>query len=108
MNIFFKLPSRRLYICTFCDKNVRNQIDYFLTNRRYRNILKSVKIYPDADINSDHNFLLAKLNIKLKKIHKHLTFKGITMGIIQQETIKDRVRTSLSEKLKNIKEKYKQ
>lgn len=67
----YDLPARRLYTWTSPahteDIIVRNQIDFILINRRFRNGIKSVKTYPSADAGSDHNLLLAKVKIKLRK-----------------------------------------
>ena len=50
----------------------RNQIDYILIRNRFRNSIKRCKTYPGADINSDHNPVVANVGIKLKscKIEK--------------------------------------
>lgn len=59
-NTFFQLPPRRIYTWSSPadreDAIVRNQIDYILINSRYRNAFSSVKTYPGADIQSDHNY----------------------------------------------------
>lgn len=39
---------------------IRNQINYILINRTYRNSVKLVKTYPGADVNTDHILLVAK------------------------------------------------
>lgn len=71
-NTMFQLPPRRLYTwkspADKTDHIVRNQIDYVLISRRHRNTVKSLKTYPGTDIGSDHNPLVAKLCIKLKKL----------------------------------------
>lgn len=41
-------------------------MDYRLINQRYKNILKSVKTYLDAEISSDYNPIIAKIVIRLK------------------------------------------
>jgi len=52
-NPFFELPSRRLYTWKSAMEApahiVRNQIDFILINRRFRNALTSV-VNPGADI----------------------------------------------------------
>ncbi|XP_023234361.1 craniofacial development protein 2-like [Centruroides sculpturatus] len=70
-NTWFKLPKRRLYtwISPTEDNNgtpIRNQIDYILINKRFKNIIKRVTTYPGADIGSDHVPLIADLKLKLK------------------------------------------
>ncbi|CAH0730549.1 unnamed protein product, partial [Brenthis ino] len=63
---------RRLYTWTSPlhspKKIVRNQIDYILINKRYRNSLTSVKTYPGADIGSDHNPVVASLRCSMKTL----------------------------------------
>nr|ADF18552.1 endonuclease-reverse transcriptase [Bombyx mori] len=71
-NTFFKLPPRRLYTWTSpmhtVDRVVRNQIDYVMINRRYRNCIKKAQTYPGADIGSDHNPVVVDVACKLKKL----------------------------------------
>lgn len=73
-NTWFKLPKRRLYTWKSPGDTkinvIRNQIDYILIDKRYRNGIKGVKTYPGADIGSDHNPVIGTVSIKLKKI-KH-------------------------------------
>ena len=41
-----------------------------MINERYRNGVKNAKTYPGADIGSDHNPVVMKLQIKLKAVKK--------------------------------------
>ena len=68
MNTWFQHHNRRLYTWESPDGKTRNQIDSILTKQRYRNTIRNVKTYPGADIGSDHNPVVAKVNIKLKQI----------------------------------------
>ncbi|XP_030747690.1 craniofacial development protein 2-like [Sitophilus oryzae] len=87
-NTWYKLPYRRLYTWTLPQHTqenvVRNQIDYILINRRFRNCIKPTKTYPGADVHSDHNLLCSKLNIRLKK-----NSKPIKRSRMQQEILKE-------------------
>lgn len=71
MNTFFKLPKRRLYTwrspADAEHRVVGNQIDFLTIQQRFRNSVKWVKTFPGADISSDHNVLIAKLQIRLKR-----------------------------------------
>ena len=69
-NTWFKQPERRLWTWKSPDNNTKNQIDYILVRKRFRNSLISCKTYPGADCNSDHNPVVAKIRLKLKKITK--------------------------------------
>lgn len=71
-NTRYRLPPRKLYTSKSprdaYGKIIRNQIDYTLVNRRYRNSCSSVKTYPGADLQSDHNPLVATFKVRMKKI----------------------------------------
>ena len=43
-------------------------MDYILVKHRFRNSVKDVQTLPGADIDSDHNLLVAKVCTRLKKI----------------------------------------
>ena len=66
-NTIFQHPKRLLYTWKSPGDISRNQIDYILIRKRFRNSVKQCKTYPGADINSDHNPLIAKISIKLKR-----------------------------------------
>jgi len=48
----------------------RYQTDYILTKCRCWNSVCNAKVYPGADIDSDHNPVIVKLRLKLKKVLK--------------------------------------
>ena len=62
-NTFFKQHPRKLHIWKSPDGETRNQIDYILINKRFRNCVKQVKTYPGCDITSDHNPVIVKMKI---------------------------------------------
>ena len=47
-----------------------NQIDYILCSQRWRSSIQSAKTRPGADYGSDHELLIAKFRLKLKKVGK--------------------------------------
>lgn len=67
--IFYQLPPCRLYPWKAPSDGksgkIKNQIDYIMIRRRFRNTIKSVKTYPGADIASDHNPVVAAIHVKL-------------------------------------------
>ena len=69
-NTLFQQHKRRLYTWTSPDGQYRNQIDYTLCNQRWRNSIKSAKTRLGADCGSDHELLIAKFRLKLKKVGK--------------------------------------
>ena len=49
--------------------SIPNQIDYILCSQRWRSSIQSAKT-PGADYGSDHELLIAKFRLKLKKVGK--------------------------------------
>ena len=69
-NTLFQQHKRRLYTWTSPDGQHRNQTDYILGSQRWRNSIQSTKTRPGADCGSDHELLIAKFRLKLKKVGK--------------------------------------
>ncbi|XP_055407795.1 craniofacial development protein 2-like [Bubalus kerabau] len=69
-NTLFQQHKRRLYTWTSPDGQHRNQIDYILCSQRWRSSIQSAKTRPGADYGSDHELLIAKFRLKLKKVGK--------------------------------------
>ena len=55
-----------------------NQIDYIICSQRWRRSPQSAKTRPGADCGSDHELLIAKFRLKLKKVGKPLDHSGMT------------------------------
>ena len=68
-NTLFQQHKRRLYTGTWPDGQYWNQIDYILC-WRWRSSMQSAKTRPGADCDSDHELLIAKFRLKLKKAGK--------------------------------------
>ena len=66
-NTLFQQHKRTLYTWTSPDGQQRNQIDYILCSQRWRSSIQSAKTRPGADCSSDHELLIAKFRLKLKK-----------------------------------------
>ena len=66
------LPTteRQLYTWTLPDGQYWNQIDNILCSQRWRSSVQSAKTRPEADCGSDHELLVAKFRLKLKKVGK--------------------------------------
>ena len=69
-NTLFQQHKRRLYTGTSPDGRHRNQIDYILCSQRWRSSIWSAKTRLVADCGSDHELLIAKFRVKLKKVGK--------------------------------------
>ena len=69
-NTLFQQHKRRLYTWTSPDGQHRNQIDHLLCSQRWRSSIQSAKKRLGADCGSDHELLIAKFRLKLKKVGK--------------------------------------
>ena len=69
-NTLFQQHKRRLYTWTSPDGQYRNQIDYILCSQRWRSSIQSAKTRLGSDCGSNHELLIAKFRLKLKKVGK--------------------------------------
>ena len=69
-NTLFQQYKRRLYTWTSPDRQHRNLIDYILCSQRWRSSIQSAKTRLGADCGSDHELLIVKFRLKLKKAGK--------------------------------------
>ena len=67
----FQQHKRRLYPWTSPDGQHQNQMDYILCSQRWRSSIQSAKTRLGADCGSDHELLIAKFKLKLKKVEKN-------------------------------------
>ena len=70
VNTLFQQHKRRLYTWTSPDGQYQYQIDYILCSQRWRRFIQSAKTKLGADCGSDHELLIAKFRLKLKKVGK--------------------------------------
>jgi len=69
-NILVQQHKRKLYTWISADCQYQNQIHYILCSQRWRSSILSAKTRWGADCGSDHELLIAKIRLKLKKIGK--------------------------------------
>ena len=69
-NTLFQQHKRRLYMRTSPDGQYQNQTDYILWSWRWRSSIQSAKTKLGANYASDHELLIAKFRLKLKKVGK--------------------------------------
>ena len=77
VNTLFQQHKRRLYTWISPDGQHRNQIDYILCSQRWRSSTESAKTRLWADCGSDHELLIVKFRLKLKKVGKPLDHSGM-------------------------------
>ena len=75
-SVVFHLPTpssnntRDVYTWTSPDGQHQNHIDYILCSQRWRSSIQSAKTRPGADCGSDHELLIARFRLILKKVGK--------------------------------------
>ena len=69
-NTLFQQHKRKLYTWTSPNVEYQNQTDYILCSQRRRSSIQSAKTRLGADCGSDHELLIAKFRLKLKKVGK--------------------------------------
>ena len=67
-NTLFQQHKKRLYTWTLPDGQHQNHIDYILCSQRCRSSIQSAKTRLGADCGSDHELLIAKFRLKLKRV----------------------------------------
>ena len=67
---FYMNSTLELYTWTSPDGQYRNQIDYILCSQRWKSSIQSAKTRLETDCGSDHELLIAKFRLKLKKVGK--------------------------------------
>ena len=72
-NTLCQQHKRRLYTWTSPDGQHQNQIGFILCSQRWRSSIQSTKTRPGADCGSDHELLITKFRLKLKKVGKTTT-----------------------------------
>ena len=70
-NTLFQQHKRRLYTWISPDGQHLNQIDYILCSQKWRSSIQSAKTRLGVDCDSDHELLIAKFRLKLKKVGKN-------------------------------------
>ena len=67
-NTLFQQHKRRLYTWTTTYGQHQIQIGYILCRQRWKSSIQSTKTRPGAHCGSDHELLIAKFRLKLKKV----------------------------------------
>ena len=98
-NTYFKQHPRKLYTWKSPDGETRNHIEYVLINKRFRNCVKQAKTYPGSDINSDHNQVIVKVKIQLKKLNKTNRKQHLDVSLIENNSYTARYNIEIRNRL---------
>ena len=70
------------------DKRTSNQIDHIAINKKWRRSMRDVKAVRGADVGSDHNLVLCKLQLKLKRVNRKASHQLFDSVKLKDPTIK--------------------
>jgi len=98
-NTWFKQSKRRRYTWKAPGDVRRMQLDYIMVKQRYRNSVKNAHAFPGADADTDHNLVVMRVKLKLKRLRKPPVRKKWNLealrGAGQKEKLNDGVRTRI-------------
>ena len=99
-----KISARHSWVSP--DGMTKNQIDYILIDKRFRNGIKNSKAMPGADCGSDHNPIVATLKIKLRSVKRSKPRTKWKTDVLNDAMKKDAFQSKLDKQLidKGIKE----
>ena len=89
-NTWFQQQVRKLYTWKSPGDISRNQIDCIRFNERFRNCIKQAKTSPGANLNSDHNPVVVKINMKLKRTNATKRSEQLELNLLKEETYKNK------------------
>ena len=84
------------------DGRTRNQIDYILIDKRYRNSVTNSKSRPEADCGSDHNPVVADVETRLKRTKNVRRTKRWNLKKLELETNRTNFQEMISAKIDNL------
>jgi hypothetical protein len=77
-----------------------------MIKHRFRNAIKQVKTYPGADINTDHNPVVCKMKLKLKKIKNGQQRTQLNMDLLRKSEMKIRYAVEVQNKFEELNVQY--
>ena len=90
MNTTFQQHPHSLYTWTSTEGRTKNQVDYTLVPKRWRESVRCVKTLPGADFGSDHELLIVNMKVKLKVLKRNKTVSHYSL-----QEINDGYRTDI-------------
>ena len=98
-NTLFQHHQRRQYTYVSPGDRSRRQIDYILVRQRFRNQIKQCKTYPGADLKSDHQLLMLKSELSLKKLSKKKPREEWNLKQLQVAEVQEAFEKTSAEKI---------
>src|SRR2546425_789332 len=85
------------------DKVTKNQIDFVLVDKRFRNGIQNSKSMPGADCDSDHNPVVVKMKIRLQRVKKAKKTVKWNVNNLKKSEVRNAYRMRLDQQLQEEK-----
>ena len=90
-NTWFQTRQNARHTWSAPDGKTKNQIDYIMVDKRYRNGITNCKTRQDADCGSDHNPVIVRIHVKLQRnsnVKKGKEPRRWNTDILKKEAVK--------------------
>ena len=101
-NTWFQVPKRRRYTWVSPGDQYRNQIDYILVKKRYRNQVKKAIAYPGADADTDHSLVKATCRLHWKRMQKAKRKPAWNIEALRQNNVKARFQQEVKKRVEDM------
>src|SRR6478735_3722092 len=102
-NTWFQQKQSAQHTWTSPDGNTKNQIDYILSEKRFRNGVQNSKSMPGADCGSDRNPVVSTMQIRLKGLKRSKRAAKWNIRVLQNPNIRNEYQMKLDKKLQDKK-----
>ena len=102
-NTWFQQKSTAQHTWTAPNGETKNQIDYVLVDKRFRNGVQNSKSMPGADCESDHNPVIMKMKIRLQSVRKCKKTDKWNINSLKKPEIRNAFRVNLDKKVQEEK-----
>ena len=101
-NTWFQQKTTAQHTWTSPNGMTKNQIDYILCSKRFRNGIMNCKTRTGADCGSDHNPVIAKIQIKLKTKKQHKKRRKWRTERLGDNNCREAFKEAMNEKLEAV------
>ena len=77
------------------DRRTTNQIDHIVINKRWKSSPLDTRTYRGVDVVSDHNLVVAKIRLKLRRTSKPSTRRKLAVNHLKDKTAQNNFRLDL-------------
>lgn len=99
---FKQVRTSRLWSWETSDGHTRNMIDHILVNSKWRGSVTNARVYPSADIGSDHQLMVAKIKLKLKGRRKREAVQRFDTCKLSDPDVADQYRLNVGQRLEPV------